>query len=73
MYEVMQRRDEDLRSELGQTLALFGMAVALVLAVLLAGIGLWGPQVLWHREDDLRDPRVIAASGTGPRYSGQPV
>jgi hypothetical protein len=40
MYEVMQRRDEDLRSELGQTLALFGMAVALVLAVLLAGIGL---------------------------------
>jgi hypothetical protein len=37
---VMQRHDEDLRSELGQTLALFGMAVALVLAVLLAGIGL---------------------------------
>lgn len=36
---VMQRREEDLRSELGQTLALFGMAVALMLAVLLAGIG----------------------------------
>jgi hypothetical protein len=37
---TMQRHDENLRSELGQTLALFGMAVALVLAVLLAGIGL---------------------------------
>jgi hypothetical protein len=36
----MQRREEDLWSELGHTLALFGMAVALVLAVLLAGIGL---------------------------------
>lgn len=36
----MQRREENLRSELGHTLALFGMAVALVLAVLLAGIGL---------------------------------
>jgi hypothetical protein len=37
---TMQRHDENLRSELGQTLALFGMAVALVLTVLLAGIGL---------------------------------
>lgn len=36
----MRKREEDLRSELGQSLALFGMAVALVLAVLLAGIGL---------------------------------
>jgi hypothetical protein len=36
----MQRHDEDPRTELSQTLALFGMAVALVLAVLLAGIGL---------------------------------
>lgn len=36
----MQRREEDLRSGLGQTLVLFGTAVALVLAVLLAGIGL---------------------------------
>jgi hypothetical protein len=35
----MQRRDE-LRSAPGRTLALFGMAVALVLAVLPAGIGL---------------------------------
>jgi hypothetical protein len=37
---IMQRHDDELRSELGQTLALFGMAVVLVLAVLLAGIGL---------------------------------
>jgi hypothetical protein len=36
----MRKREEDLRSALGQSLALFGMAVALVLAVLLAGIGL---------------------------------
>ena len=37
---IMQRHDDELRSELGQTLALFGMAVVLVLAVLLAGIRL---------------------------------
>jgi hypothetical protein len=36
----MQRPDGNLRSELGQTLALFGTAVALVLAVLMAGLGL---------------------------------
>jgi hypothetical protein len=36
----MQRSDDQLRRELGQTMALFGMAVALVLAVLLAGLGL---------------------------------
>jgi hypothetical protein len=36
----MQRHDENLRSELGQTVALFGMVVAVVLTVLLAGLGL---------------------------------
>jgi hypothetical protein len=36
----MQEHDENVQRDLGQTLALFGMAVALVLAVLLAGIGL---------------------------------
>jgi hypothetical protein len=40
-YEpIMQRSDDPLRRELGQTVTLFGMAVALVLAVLLAGLGL---------------------------------
>lgn len=32
--------DDSLRSELGQTLALFGMGVAVVLVGLLAGLGL---------------------------------
>jgi hypothetical protein len=36
----MQGRDDNLRSELGQTVALFGMVVALILAVLMAGLGL---------------------------------
>jgi hypothetical protein len=36
----MQRSDDQLRREFGQTAALSGMTVALVLAVLLAGIGL---------------------------------
>lgn len=40
MDQAMQRPDGDLRSEVGQTVALFGMAVALVLAVLMAGLGL---------------------------------
>ena len=40
MNQAMQRPDGHSRSELGQTLALFGMAVALVLAVLMAGLGL---------------------------------
>jgi hypothetical protein len=32
--------DDDLRSELGQTLALFGMSLAVVLVGLLVGLGL---------------------------------
>ena len=36
----MQRRDDSIRIELGQTVGLFGMVVALVLAVLMAGLGL---------------------------------
>ncbi len=39
----MQTRDDDddgLRNELGQTLALFGMGVAVVLVGLLVGMGL---------------------------------
>jgi hypothetical protein len=32
--------DDDLRSELGQTLALFGMGLAVVLVGLLVGLGL---------------------------------
>jgi hypothetical protein len=36
----MERREEDLRGELGQTLALFGTVVVIVLTVLLAGFGL---------------------------------
>jgi hypothetical protein len=38
----MEARDEDdrLRSELGQTLALFGMGLAVVLIGLLVGLGL---------------------------------
>jgi hypothetical protein len=36
----MGRHDEDLKGEVGQTVALFGMVVAVVLAVLLAGLGL---------------------------------
>jgi hypothetical protein len=35
----MQRQDRNLRNELGQSAALLGMVVALVLAVLMAGIG----------------------------------
>ncbi len=34
------RDDDDLRSELGQTLTLFGMGLAVVLAGLLMGLGL---------------------------------
>jgi hypothetical protein len=34
------RDDDDLRNELGQTLALFGMGLAVVLVGLLAGMGL---------------------------------
>ncbi len=38
----MQTRDDDddLRSEVGQTLALFGMSLAVVLVGLLVGLGL---------------------------------
>jgi len=38
----MQSRDDDdgLRSEVGQTLALFGMSLAVVLVGLLVGLGL---------------------------------
>lgn len=38
----MDTRDEDdgLRNELGQTLALFGMSLAVVLIALLVGLGL---------------------------------
>lgn len=37
----MQLRDDDgLRSEVGQTLALFGMSLAVVLVGLLVGLGL---------------------------------
>jgi hypothetical protein len=36
----MERRDDDFRGELGQKVALFGTVVAVVLAVLLAGLGL---------------------------------
>jgi hypothetical protein len=36
----MRRGDDSLRSELGQTVALFGMVAALVLAVPMAGLGL---------------------------------
>ena len=36
----MGERDHRLRTELGQTLALFGTVVGLVLAVLMAGLGL---------------------------------
>jgi hypothetical protein len=36
----MQEHDENVQRDLGRKLALFGMAVAIVLAVLLAGIGL---------------------------------
>jgi len=40
--ERMQGRDDDdgLRSEVGQTLALFGMSLAVVLVGLLVGLGL---------------------------------
>ncbi len=40
--EPMRTRDDedDLRSELGQTLALFGMGLAVVLVGLLMGLGL---------------------------------
>ena len=39
--ERMQTRDDDgLRSEIGQTLALFGMSLAVVLVGLLVGLGL---------------------------------
>ena len=40
--ERMQPRDDDddLRSEIGQTLALFGMSLAVVLIGLLVGLGL---------------------------------
>ena len=34
------RDDDDLRSELGQTLTLFGMGLAVVLVGLLVGLGL---------------------------------
>ncbi len=34
------REDDDLRSELGQTLTLFGMGLAVVLVGLLVGLGL---------------------------------
>jgi hypothetical protein len=37
---TMQEHDENVQRDLGRKLALFGMAVAIVLAVLLAGIGL---------------------------------
>jgi hypothetical protein len=37
---TVQEHDENVQRDLGQKLALFGMAVAIVLAVLLAGIGL---------------------------------
>jgi hypothetical protein len=40
MKADMQRYDQKMRTELGQTVALFGMVVAVVLAVLLAGLGL---------------------------------
>jgi hypothetical protein len=40
MNQAMQRPDGDSRTNLGQTVALFGMAVALVLAVLMAGLDL---------------------------------
>ena len=40
--EPMQTRDDEdgLRSEVGQTLALFGMSLAVVLVGLLVGLGL---------------------------------
>lgn len=38
--DVQTRDDDDLRSELGQTLALFGMGLAVVLVGLLVGLGL---------------------------------
>jgi hypothetical protein len=42
-YEKTMRTendDDDLRSEVGQTLALFGMSLAVVLVGLLVGLGL---------------------------------
>jgi hypothetical protein len=38
--DMRARDDDDLRSELGQTLTLFGMGVAVVLVGLLVGLGL---------------------------------
>jgi hypothetical protein len=36
----MQRHNQDLKGEMGQTAVLFGTVVALVLAVVMAGLGL---------------------------------
>jgi hypothetical protein len=38
--DMRTREDDDLRSELGQTLTLFGMGLAVVLIGLLVGLGL---------------------------------